>query len=805
MIEELSVKKLRRECDPSVMRCETTEEITPLPGIVGQERALRALTFGLDIKERGFNIYAAGLPGTGRMTAIKNFLERIAKDKPVPPDCCYVNNFRDPYQPRALKLPPGRGRALREDMKKFIEEARREIPKAFESEDYAAKREEIAKTVEERRKSLLVQLNERARREGFLIQSTPVGLLIIPVIKGKPVSEQQLMSLSPQVREEIRKRRDRLESDLRTALRQLRGIERELNEGLRKLNREVALFTIGHLVTDLMEKYSDLAEVTSYLEEVRDDILDNIDQFRRGEGAQPQPRTPIPIPMMREPPFRKYEVNVLVDNSDLKGAPVVMELNPTHKNLFGRIEKEARFGALTTDFTMIHGGSLHKANGGYLVLPIEELLRNLFSWDGLKRALRNERITIEEVGERLGFITTKSLMPEPIPLSVKVVIIGNPLFYQLLYARDPDFSELFKVKADFDTRMDRNEENVRTYASFVCTLCKKEKLKHLDASGVAKLVEYSSRLAEDQEKLSTRFSEIADIIREANFYATQDGSSLVTADHVKKAVEEKVYRSNLIQERIKEMIERGTLLIDTEGEAVGQVNGLSVISLGDFSFGKPSRVTASIGLGREGLIDIERESELGGRIHTKGVMILSGYLANKYAQDKPLSLSARLVFEQSYSMVEGDSASSTEVYSLLSSLSGLPVKQGIAVTGSVNQRGEVQAIGGVNQKIEGFFEVCKAKGLTGEQGVIIPESNVQNLMLKEEVVDAVKAGKFHIYPVKTVDEGIEILTGVRAGARRPDGTFEEGTVNHRVDKRLREMAERLKEFPEFVVGRRKRG
>ncbi|MDH4292316.1 MAG: Lon protease family protein, partial [Dehalococcoidia bacterium] len=464
----------------------------------------------------------------------------------------------------------------------------------------------------------------------------------------------------------------------------------------------------------------------------------------------------------------------------------------------------AQFGVLTTDFTMIRPGSLHKANGGYLVLPVEELLQNIFSWDGLKRALKNKQVVIEEAGERLGFITTKGLRPEPIPLSIKVVLIGNPLLYQMLYSMDKDFKELFKVKADFDTTMDRTQENMQKYAAFICTFCGKENLRHLEASAVAKTIEYASRLAEDQEKLSTRFADIADIVREANFYALQENSEYVTADHVKKAIEEKIYRSNLIQKKIQEMMERNILLIDTDGEIVGQVNGLTVMSLGDFSFGAPSRVTASIGLGREGIIDIQREAKLAGPIHTKGVLILSGYLAEKYAQDKPLSLSARLVFEQSYGMVEGDSASSTELYGILSALSGIPIKQNIAVTGSVNQKGEVQAIGGVNEKIEGFFEVCKTKGLTGIQGVLIPESNVENLMLKEEVVDAVKAGKFHIYPVKTIDEGIEILAGVKAGARRPDGTFEEGTVNYRVDKRLKEMAEKIKEFPEFVVGGRKK-
>jgi len=792
---EVSVEELRREFDSTLMACETTEEMAPLTEIIGQERAVRALKFGLDIKERGFNIYVAGLPGTGRATAVKDFLEEVAKTKPVPHDWCYVNNFKNPYEPRAIKLPPGAGKVFQENMKSFVDEARRALPKAFESEDYAAKREATTKAIEAESQELFAQLNSKAQKEGFVIQSTPIGLLLIPVIEGRPMTDQELMALDSRTREEIQERRRRLQTEFRSAMRQLRDLGTRTNEEIKKLNREVALYTIGYLITDLMEKYKDFDEITAYLEEVRDNILNNITQFIR--EPKTQERLPFSAPWMRELPFRKYEVNVIVDNSGLKGAPVVLESNPTHQNLFGRMEKEAQFGALTTDFTMIHGGSLHAANGGYLVLPVEELARNLFSYDGLKRALKDEKIVIEEPGERLGFIVTRGLKPEPIPLDAKVVFIGNPFLYQQLYLLDPEFSELFKVKADFDTTMDRMDQNLRQYAAFVCTLCQKENLKHLHRSALAKLMEYSSRLAGYQEKLSTRFAEIADIIREANFYATQENSKYITGDHVKKVIDEKVYRSKLIQEKIEEMIKRGLILIDTEGEAVGQVNGLSVMSLGDFNFGRPSRVTASIGLGRGGLMDIEREAQLGGPIHTKGVMILGGYLAEKFSRDKPLSLSARLVFEQSYEGVEGDSASSTELYAILSALSGLPINQSLAVTGSVNQKGDVQAIGGVNEKIEGFFEVCKAKGLAGKQGVVIPESNVQNLMLKEEVVEAAREGKFRIYAVKTIDEGIEILTGVKAGKRREDGTFEDGTVNDKVDKRLRQMAEKLREFQPF--------
>ena len=792
MISEVPVERLRRTCEPLMVGCDTSKEMKPLEAIIGQERAVKSLQFGLGIKELGFNIYVAGVPGTGRTTAVKRFLEEVAREKPVPRDWCYVNNFRDPYRSKALSLPSGRAKELQADMKGLVEGTRREVRRAFESDEYAAKKEETVKAFQQQRDELFARINKRAQEEGFLIQATPIGLLTVPVVEGKPISEEEFMALSPETKEEISQKREELQGELKAAIRQAKGLEKGANEELQKLDREVALYALGHLIEDLKEKYQDLPEVVVYLEEVRDDILDNLSQFR----AEPQAQPPSPFPVLeaRELPFRKYEVNVLVDNSELEGAPVVMELNPTYNNLFGRIEKEAQFGALVTDFTMIREGSLHRANDGYLVLPAEEVLRNLFSWDSLKRALRNKEIAIEEAGERLGFITAKSLRPEPIPLDVKVVLIGRTSLYHLLYALDEDFSELFKVKADFDTHMDRTDENVKNYAAFVCTVCEEEGLKHLDRSALARIVEHGSRLAEDQEKLSTRFGEISDVIREASFYAAQENSLYVTAAHVKKAIEERFYRSNLLQERIREMIERGTLMIDVVGEEVGQVNGLSVIDLGDITFGRPSRITASIGLGREGLIDIEREAKLGGPIHTKGVMILSGYLAEKYAQDKPLSLSSRLVFEQSYSGVEGDSASSTELYAILSSLSGLPIKQGIAVTGSVNQKGEVQAIGGVNEKIEGFFEVCKAKGLTGEQGVITPESNVKNLMLKEEVVEAIREGKFYIWAVKTIDEGIEILTGVKAGQRREDGTFEEGTVNYRVDKRLRELAETMRRF-----------
>lgn len=796
MTQKLSYTQLRNECDPSFVSCKTTKDLAPLEKIIGQERAVRALKFGLGIKEKGFNIYVAGYPGTGRTTAVKNFLDELARTKPVPNDWCYVNNFSNPYAPKKIQLFTGKGKEFQKDMKTFIDDVKRSLPKAFESEDYNIKKELTLKNMEAKRKSLLEELNEITRKESFIIQITPIGLILIPVIKGKPLTDEEILSLPSKIKIEIQEKRKRLEIEMRSVMRQFVDMERKIDEEIEKLDHEIALYSIGHLMVDLNEKYKEYPDVLVYLDEVQKDILDNIAQFIREPETEPQ--IPFVGQWNKEAPFTKYEVNVIIDHSKNNGAPVIKETNPTFHTLFGRIEKEAQFGALITDFTMIHAGSLHRANGGYLIIPAEALLLNPFSYDGLKRALKDEKIIIEEIEERLGFITTKTLRPESIPLDVKVILIGDPYLYQQLYILDMEFNELFKVKADFDNSMERNDENMQQYAAFVCALCQKEKLLHLDGSGLAKLIEHGSRLAADQQKLSTRFADVADIIREANFYAQEKKSEFINGDHIKKAIEEKIYRSKLIQEKIQEMIERGTLLIDTDNEKIGQVNGLSVIGLGDFSFGIPSRVTASLGIGRDGVMDIEREAKLGGPIHTKGVLILNGYLNEKFAQDKPLSLSARLVFEQSYDGVEGDSASSTELYSILSALANLPLKQNIAVTGSVNQKGEIQAIGGVNEKIEGFFEVCQAKGFTNKQGVMIPESNVANLMLKEEIIDAVKKEKFFIYAVKTIDEGIEVLTGMKAGKRQSDGTFQEGTVNYKIDLRLRNMAEKLKEFPQML-------
>ncbi len=790
MVNELDYTQVRKTCPKDFIQCSTTSELEPRMEIIGQDRAVKALQFGLDIKEEGFNLYVAGMPGTGKKTAIVGFLEQRAKNMPVPSDWCYVYNFEDSQKPNALELPAGMGHEFVGDMERFVEEVKKALSAAFESDDYANRREETLKTFEDTKQELLRELNQKAQEAGFVLQRSQIGMVIVPVINGQLITEQQFNILPQSVREEIQDRRKALQDEMRTAFRQFRDIDRDAEAAVEKFNKDVADFAMDPLLESLREKFGDIMECKTYLEAVRNDILDNLGAIL---GAQQQPDNPLQAMMggARPDPTERYKINLVVDNSKLEGAPVIMELNPGHDRLFGTTEKEARFGALFTDFTMIRSGSAHMANGGFLIIPIEELARNPGSYEALKRTILNKKLEIEELAARLGYISTKSLRPEPIPFNCKVIITGESRYYYMLYQGDPEFKKIFKVKAEFDTSMDRTKENVEQYAQFMCNLVNKESMKHLDNDGIAAIVEYSSRLASDQHKLSTQFAAVSDLIREANYYAKANGSEYITGDHVRQAIEAKVYRSNLIEEKLGEMIERGSILVDTDGEKIGQVNGLAVMGIGDHMFGKPSRITASVGLGKAGIIDIEKQSDMGGPTHTKGVHILTGFLTNRYAKKHPLSLTARLVFEQNYGGVDGDSASSTETYAMMSALSGVPIKQHFAVTGSVNQKGQVQAIGGVNQKIEGFFDLCKFRGLTGDQGVMIPESNVKNLMLREDVVEAIREGKFHVYPVTTIDDGIEVLTGVAAGEMDAEGNYPEGSINYSVQNRLDEMAELL--------------
>lgn len=798
-ISELPAEKLRRVCDPREFTFKSIAELPELSEIIGQERATRAIEFGIDIRSHGYNIYALGPAGAGKTTTIMTFLERKTRARPVPHDWAYVNNFEDTYRPRTLILPPGGGEAFRNEVDELLKSLEDEIPRAFESEEYQEHKARLTQQLEERRRAELQRLEASVIERGFALLQTPMGLVIAPVVASQVLTGEQYEQLSSEKKHVLEQDQTALQGKLERTLRQVRELEKEGKTQLRGLDQETIAFTIGHYFDTLQSQYVEYPAIVAYLKEVRHDIIQNVEWFKTSarvaeENSAGKDIARATSRLRQGFPFDRYRINVIVDNSGLEGAPVILETNPTYRNLVGRVEHRSEFGALVTDFSMIKGGALHRANGGYLVLDARAILRDALAWEALKRVLRHGEVRIEEMGQQLSPVATVGLEPEPVPLDVKVVLIGDPQTYYLLYAMDDQFQKLFKVWADFATEMAWSQENVEKYTRFIRARCEAEDLRDFDLEAVAKVVEYGSRLVEDQQKLTTRFAHIADIVREASYWASRNGNNLVTAADVENAIEEKIYRSNRVEEKIRELIEEGTILVSTRGEVVGQVNGLFVLSLGDYSFGKPSRITAKTYLGRAGVINIERKAKLSGNIHDKGVLILSGYLGGKYAQEVPLSLTASLCFEQSYEGVEGDSASSTELYAVLSSLSGLPIKQGIAVTGSVNQQGEIQPVAGVTKKIEGFFDVCQAQGLTGEQGVIIPERNVKNLMLREDVVEAVKRGEFHIYPVVTIDEGIAILTGEEAGERGEDGMYPEGTVNYKVDQRLRELAMKLKAF-----------
>ncbi len=778
-------EQLRWDCDAGSLGFETTAEVAALDGTIGQERAVDAIGFGLDIAATGYNVYVSGPSGTGRNTTLRGQLERIAAGRPDPADWCYVYNFHDPTRPCALSLPAGRGSALAKDMDEFIEACRREIPKAFESDGYRERREAVTKQIQERREELLGSAEREARERGFVVNATPVGIVTMPVVDGEPISREEFQKYPEEQKKEIQAKGQELESVLGQITSEVRRLDKDAAQRIRELDKEVALFTIGHLLNELRQKYTDIPRAMECLNNVENDIVEHLDMFRGGEEEQPQ------LPMRpQEEPFNRYKVNVIVNNADCRGAPVIIESSPTYYNLFGRVEYRPMLGAILTDHTMIRPGAIHRANGGYLVVQAFDLLTGILGWETLKRTLRAGEARIENLGEQYSAIPTATLSAEPIPLDVKVVMVGSPFIFQYLYRMDEDFRKFFRVKADFGTDMERSPENISRYAAFISDRCAELKLRHFHCTAVARVVEYGSRLVEHQQKLSTRFIEIADILTEANFWAGKEGSEVVMGEHVLRAIEEKVYRSSLVEERLQEFIEEGTIMIDTEGEVVGQVNGISVYDLGDYRFGRPNRITARVSMGRGQMVNIERETHLSGPIHSKAFMTLSGYLSGKYAGQKPLALSASIGFEQVYDEVEGDSASVAEIYALLSVLADAAVYQGVAVTGSVNQRGEVQAVGGVVEKVEGFYAVCKAKGLTGRQGVILPAANIKNLMLTQEVVQAVREGRFHIWGVRTVDEGLPILMGMPAGEPGPRGRYPKGTLNRAVVDRLDQMARR---------------
>ena len=800
VFKEVPVEKLRWRCEPGALP-ETTQAVEACEEIIGQERAQEAIRLGLDINSVGYNIFVTGLAGTGRFTTIQCVLEEMDIKGKIPNDFCYVNNFKNQDMPHMLSLPPGQGNAFKKEMEVLIDSLKKKIPLLFENETYVNKKKEVVEKYRNKQAEMFREFEKKVNKEGFALVQIQMGPYsrpgIFPLVEGNPVNMEQLESMveegkfSKEELEKLRGKQAELVNELEDIFKETRKAEKEIKEELASLDSEVISPVIKDSISDIKERFN-YEKVHQYLDEVQEDVLTNLGRFREKE------ETPPPIPGLVLPQavdsFSEYQVNVLVDNSEAKGAPIIVETTPNYRNLFGTIERVVeRSGIWKTDFLHIKAGSFLRANGGYLIFNALDALTEPGVWPALKRTLKNQVIEIQTY-DPFYFFSTSALKPEPIDCNTKVLMIGDSQIYYLLYHLDDDFKKIFKIKADFDPVMNKDNEKIVQYASFIRKICDEDKLRAFDKTGIAAVVEYGVRITGKQKKLSTRFHLIADLLREANYWAEKDGSDVVTEKHVERAIEKKIYRVNLIEEKIQEMIDDGTILIDSDGMVVGQVNGLSVYDLGDHTFGKPSRITAKTSLGKAGIINIEREAEMSGPIHNKGVYILAGYLRGKYAQDKPITMSASLCFEQSYSGVEGDSASSTEIYALLSSISGLPLRQDIAVTGSVNQKGEIQPIGGVNQKIEGFFDVCKAKGMTGKQGVMIPHLNIDDLMLRKDVVEGVKEGKFHVYPVKTIDQGIEILTGMEAGERLEDGRFKEKTVNALVDQKLRELGMKIKEF-----------
>jgi len=788
--ERLRPEALCWRCDAEGFGFATTAELADLDDTLGQDRAVEAIRLGIRLRRPGFNLFLLGPGGVGKHAAIESHLALASKAMPAATDWCYVHNFAEPHRPRAITLPAGRGGAFQADMARLVENLRTALPAAFESDNYRTRRQMIEDEFREHQEQALHAIQEAAQARGITLLRTPVGFAFAPVKDGQVVTPDALQAFPTE-------ERARLERDMTELQERLQGVMestpkwlKDSRDKLRDLNRETTLFSVGNLIAEVKAAYAAFPAVVAHLEAVQDDVVENAEAFLRPqEGATPEGAA-----LAQHRVVARYAVNVLVGHAADAPAPVVYEEHPTYDNLLGKIEHRAELGALVTDFTLIKSGALHRANGGFLVLDARKLLLEPFAWDGLKRTLRMGEIRIESLGQRLGLISTVSLEPETIPLDIKVAVIGDRLLYYLLAELDPDFPDLFKIAADFDDRIPRDEATGALYARLIAGIARRHGLRPFDREAVARIAEFGAREAGDAERFSIHLVALADLMNEADHGAGEARRDVVGREDVAKAIEARIRRHGRLRERMLEEIARGTILITTSGAAVGQINGLSVIALGGYAFGRPSRITARVRLGRGEVIDIEREVKLGGPLHSKGVLILAGYLGARYAADQPLSLAATLVFEQSYGGVEGDSASSAELYALLSALAGQPIDQSYAVTGSVNQNGEVQAIGGVNEKIEGFFDLCAARGLTGTQGVLIPEANAKHLMLHAGVVEAVREGRFHVYPVATIDQGIEILTGVPAGTAGADGSYPEGTINACVQARLAAFAERRKAF-----------
>jgi lon-related putative ATP-dependent protease len=783
---ELSPEELYTRTDPESFDFDTTADISEGVEIVGQSRAVESVRFAVGMDQTGYNLFALGSPGTGKRFMVEHFLKRESADRQAPPDVCYVNNFEDPNQPRLLILPRGMAVRLKTDLDELTEEVATALPNIFESEEYQARLQTTQREFKQPHDKKLEELQKLAQDKGFAMTQTQMGISFTPVKEGEAMSQDEFQALPEIDRKQIESSIQDLQHELQSILHSVPRLERELRAKVRDLGQEVVAFAFGHLIDELIERYADTSEVVDYLELVRADLIHHAREF-----IQPPDGTSGggPTGPDRSDLARRYGLNVLVDNTETTGAPVIYEDHPVYENLVGRIEHLSQMGTLVTNFNLIKPGALHRANGGYLILDARRLLTQPYAWEGLKRAINSKLIRVESSGQAMGMVSTVTLEPEPISLDVKVVLIGDRMLYYMLCEQDPDFAGLFKVAADFDDHVERTDENEHLYTRLIAELIRKHGLRPFDRGAVARILEQGARLAADRERLSGHIGNLSDLVQECDYWARQSGNDTVTAAGVETAIEAHTHRIDRVRERTQEAILRSTIVIDTGGERVGQINGLAVLQIGNFSFGKPSRITARVRLGKGEVIDIEREVELSGPIHSKGVLILSSFLGARYAQDRPLSLGASLVFEQSYGGVDGDSASSTELYALLSAIAQVPIRQSLAVTGSVNQHGEVQAIGGANQKIEGFFDVCQARGLDGNQGVMIPYANIRNLMLRSDVIEAVKKGSFHIYAVRTIDEGIELLTGIEAGERDADGNFPPDSVNGLVEHRLSQMTE----------------
>lgn len=797
-------EELFHPCDFGKLDFETTAELEEFSEVLGQERASEAMRFGFEIQKDGFNLFAMGPSGAGKFSAVHKFLSRKAASEEVPPEWCYVNNFQEAHRPRYLRFPPGRAHKFHDEMERCVEDFRTAIPATFDSEDFRNRRQEIEEELGKKQEELLSDIRERAKNEGIALVRTPGGLAFAPIKDGEVLPPNEYDELPKEERERIEQAVQGFQKDLAKVLHQRPKWQREAQKRIKDLSRELIDSTVSSLLEDLKRDYQDLPEVARYLEAVQTDLVENADHFNQAKDGGPlammgfttQPQQPDHAELI----LRRYLVNVLVDHSRASGAPVVYEDNPTFQNLVGRIEHMAQMGALMTDFTLIKPGALHRANGGYLLLDVRKVLTQPYAWEGIKRCLKAGKIQTETLGHALSLLSTVTIEPEAIPLQVKVVLIGERLLYYLLHRFDSEFADFFKVVVDFEEEIDRSEESTALYARWIATLVRREELQPFAKGGVARVIEEASRISGDAAKVSVQLRGLSDLLREADHWSRQESRDTVDAHHVQRAIDARIFRSDRARSRLRQEIERGRLLIDTEGETTGQINGLSILQLGDFMFGNPSRITARTRVGPSKVVDIEREVELGGALHSKGVLILSGFLAGRYLPSQPLSMMASLVFEQNYGGVEGDSASSAELYALLSALAEAPIRQWIAVTGSVNQRGEVQAIGGVNQKIEGFFDVCKQQGLNGRQGVLIPRANKSQLMLRHDVLEATRRGEFHVYAVANIDEGIEILTGVSAGERDGREEYPAGSINQKVEARLKDFAERAKAFRSLPRG-----